>query len=166
MAQIPQGAIPSFVKGMYVVNLRELTVEWGHCDPAGIVFHPRFIEYFDWCCSLLLEKATGLTKAQLKPTYGLAGIPIIDMEVRFLAPVSYNDRIKIFSTFSEISRSSFVIRHCLLNGETTAVECSQTRIWCTADPDNPHKLKACAIPEDVVAKFKLSGASVQGARPV
>jgi 4-hydroxybenzoyl-CoA thioesterase len=160
MAHDPQNAIPSFVKGMYAVNLRELTVEWGHCDPAGIVFHPRFIEYFDWCCSLLLEKATGLTKAQLKPAHGLAGIPIIDMEVRFLAPVSYNDRIKIFSTFSEVSRSSLVIRHCLLNGATTAVECSQTRVWCTADPEYPKKLKASAIPEILVAKFKLPGASV------
>lgn len=160
MVHDPQNAIPSFVKGMYVINLRELTVEWGHCDPAGIVFHPRFIEYFDWCCSLLLEKATGLTKAQLKPAHGLAGIPIIDMEVRFLAPVSYNDRIKIFSTFSEVSRSSLVIRHCLLNGGTTAVECSQTRVWCTADPDDPKKLKASAIPEILVAKFKLPGTSV------
>jgi 4-hydroxybenzoyl-CoA thioesterase len=165
MAQGSQGAIPSFVKGMHVVNLRELTVEWGHCDPAGVVFHPRFIEYFDWCCALLLEKATGLTKAQLGPAYGLAGIPIVDMEVRFLAAVSYNDRIKIFSTFSELRRSSFVVRHCLLNGETTAVECVQTRVWCTADPDNPHKLKACAIPEVLVAKFKLPGAS-EGTRLV
>jgi 4-hydroxybenzoyl-CoA thioesterase len=26
---------------------RQLTVEWGDCDPAGIVFNPRFFEYFD-----------------------------------------------------------------------------------------------------------------------
>ena len=26
---------------------RQLTVEWGLCDPAGIVFNSRFFEYFD-----------------------------------------------------------------------------------------------------------------------
>ena len=26
------------------VHVRELVVEWGHCDPAGIVFHPRYFE--------------------------------------------------------------------------------------------------------------------------
>ena len=26
---------------------RQLTIEWGHCDPAGIVFNSRFFEFFD-----------------------------------------------------------------------------------------------------------------------
>jgi hypothetical protein len=26
--------IPDFVKGDYIVNLRDITVEWSHCDPA------------------------------------------------------------------------------------------------------------------------------------
>ncbi len=37
----------------------DLVMEWGHCDPAGIIFHPLFIEYFDWSCRVLFEKAAG-----------------------------------------------------------------------------------------------------------
>ena len=38
----------------YLVNRRVFTIEWGLCDPAGIVFNPRF-EFFDWgtwACSM------------------------------------------------------------------------------------------------------------------
>jgi 4-hydroxybenzoyl-CoA thioesterase len=30
------------------VNRRQFMIEWGHCDPAGIVFNSRFFEFFDW----------------------------------------------------------------------------------------------------------------------
>lgn len=146
--------IPEFVNSDYLVNKRELTVEWGHCDPAGIVFHPRFIEYFDWCCVLLLEKATGFTKSELGSVYGLAGIPIVDLQVRFLDVVSYDDRVQIYSTASELKRSSFVIRHCLVKRSSVAVECVQTRVWCISNPRDPKRLKAGAIPEEIVGKLR------------
>src|SRR6266850_2437331 len=60
---------PDLVTGEYFISRRDVVVEWGHCDPAGIVFHPRFIEYFDWCCVLLLESATGMTKAEMGKVY-------------------------------------------------------------------------------------------------
>ena len=62
---------PDYVGGEFVVNRRDLVVEWGHCDPAGIVFHPRFIEYFDWSSVALIEATTGLTQTELKAKYGL-----------------------------------------------------------------------------------------------
>lgn len=30
---------------MYV-NRRRVTIEWGDCDPAGIVFYPRYFAMF------------------------------------------------------------------------------------------------------------------------
>jgi 4-hydroxybenzoyl-CoA thioesterase len=146
--------IPDFVKGEFIVNRRDLTVEWGHCDPAGIVFHPRFIEYFDWSCALLLEKATGKKKSELGKAYSFAGFPIVDLQAKFLAPVAYGDDVQIYSTVSALKRSSFEIRHCLTKNGEPAVECTQARVWCVADPADPKKLKASAIPEDVVAKLK------------
>src|SRR5215471_16262682 len=40
-----------------LVYRRQFTVEWGHCDPAGIVFNSRFFEYFDWSAWQLFEAA-------------------------------------------------------------------------------------------------------------
>ena len=40
---------------------RQLTIEWGQCDPAGIVFNARFFEMFDISTWLLFETALGVT---------------------------------------------------------------------------------------------------------
>lgn len=147
-------AVPVFVKGEFKVSRRDLTVEWGHCDPAGIVFHPRFIEYFDWSCVVLFEQVAGCNKTELGRRFGFAGFPIIDLNTKFLKPIRYDDQVQIFSTVTSLKKSSFEIRHCLTKGEVVAVECTQTRVWCVADPSDPKKLKSSPIPDELVALLK------------
>ena len=48
-----------------LVSRRQLTVEWSHCDPAGIVFNSRFFEYFDWGTWTLFEIALGVRPPDL-----------------------------------------------------------------------------------------------------
>lgn len=146
--------IPEFVKGEFKVSRRDLTVEWGHCDPAGIVFHPRFVEYFDWSCVVLFESVAGCNKTELGERFGFAGFPIIDLNCKFLKPISYDDRVQVFTTIASLKKSSFEIRHCLTKGEVVAVECIQTRVWCIADPLNPKKLKSSPIPEELTTLLR------------
>ena len=61
-----------------LVYHRRFPIEWGHCDPAGIVFNSRFFEFFDWSTWLLFEQALGVRPADLGPTYGIMGIPLVD----------------------------------------------------------------------------------------
>jgi 4-hydroxybenzoyl-CoA thioesterase len=143
-------AVPEFVRGEFKVSRRELTVEWGHCDPAGIVFHPRFIEYFDWSCVVLFEQAAGCNKTELGRRFGFAGFPIIDLNTKFLKPIRYDDRVQIYSTITSLRKSSFELRHCLTKDDVVAVECTQTRVWCVADSADPKKLKSSPVPEEVV----------------
>ena len=42
---------------------RQLTIEWGQCDPAGIVFNSRFFEMFDFSTWMLFEAALGVKRA-------------------------------------------------------------------------------------------------------
>ena len=57
-------------------NRKEIQVEWGDCDPAGIVYYPRFFEMFDSCTNALFE-SVGFKKQEVLKAYGLAGIPTI-----------------------------------------------------------------------------------------
>lgn len=148
--------VPEFVKSEFKVSRREVTVEWGHCDPAGIVFHPRFIEYFDWSCVVLFENSARCNKTELGERFGFAGFPIVDLTAKFLKPVRYDDRVQIFSTITSLRKSSFEIRHCLMLENVSAVECSQTRVWCVSDPANPKRLKSAPVPDDLVALLKRS----------
>ena len=71
---------------------RKLTVEWGHCDPAGIVFNPRLFEFFDWSTALLLRAALGVDKADMLSAYGVAGIPLVDVARHFPAALAITAR--------------------------------------------------------------------------
>ncbi len=135
-----------------LVNRHTIRVEWGDCDPAGIVYFPRYVEYFDSCTAHLFE-AAGLPKHQMLKTYVMAGYPMVDLKVRFLIPSSFGDDVVVESTISEWRRSSFGVKHRLFRGEDLAVEGIETRVWTVHDPDKPGGLKSQAVPEDVKARF-------------
>lgn len=134
-------------------NTRHLTVEWGHCDPAGIVFNPRFFEFFDWSTAVLLEAATGLDKAAMIARHDMVGIPLVETRAAFHAPARFGDRIAIASTVVGLKRSSFAVRHRLTRGDLLCVEGEETRVWAGRHPDDPARLKGQAIPEAVAARL-------------
>ena len=47
------------------VSRRTFVIEWGLCDPAGIVFNSRFFEMFDQATWLLFERALVVPRAEL-----------------------------------------------------------------------------------------------------
>ena len=135
------------------VSRRKIRIEWGDCDPAGIVYFPRYVEYFDSCTVSLFETA-GLPKPKMLKDFQMAGYPMVDLHVRFLIPSTFGDDVMVESTISEFKRSSFLVNHRLLRGEALAVEAVETRVWTVYDPDKPGALKSQAIPEEVKARFR------------
>ncbi len=132
---------------------RQLTVEWGQCDPAGIVFNSRFFEIFDVSTWMLFEAALGVTAHKLAETFDIIGIPLVDARANFLRPAKFGDLIEVASRVSEFRRSSFDVEHRLSVGGELAVEGSETRVWATRDKIAPDKIHAVAIPADVIARF-------------
>ena len=135
------------------VNRRQFMIEWGHCDPAGIVFNSRFFEFFDWGTWTLFEAALGVKPHELGPTYGIMGIPLVDAGARFLAPARFGDVVELTSRVSEFRRSSFDVEHQLLVHGALAVEGKETRVWAARDAVDPSKIKSQPIPAEVTARF-------------
>jgi len=138
---------------MYV-NRREVTIEWGDCDPAGIVFFPNYLKYFDAATNTLLLAALGLNKYEMIQKFGIVGIPLVDVGARFFIPSVFGEVVTVESTVAEIRRSSFRMQHRLLKGEAVAVEGFETRVWTGRDPDDPQRLKSRPIPEEVRARLQ------------
>ena len=134
-------------------NTRSVQIEWGHCDPAGIVFNPRFFEYFDWSTALLFERALGMTKPTMLEQYGAAGIPLVETRAKFLRPCRYGETVEITSTVERLGRSSFDVEHRIHNGGALAVEGFETRVWTGRDPADPSRMMAIPLPADIVAKL-------------
>ena len=135
------------------VNRRVIRIEWGDCDPAGIVYFPRYIEYFDACTAHLFEAALGMTKHAMLEAYGMAGFPMVDLNARFLIPSVFGDDVTVESSVESFGRSSFKVRHRLLRGGDLAVEVLETRVWTAYDPAAPGKLKSLPVPDEVRAKL-------------
>jgi 4-hydroxybenzoyl-CoA thioesterase len=135
------------------VARRQFTIEWGHCDPAGIVFNGRFFEFFDWGTWALFEMALGVRPADLAGVFGIIGIPLVDASARFIAPARFGDVVELSSQVREFRRSSFDIEHRLTVHGALAVEGLETRVWATRHADDPLQIKAQPVPEDVIARF-------------
>jgi 4-hydroxybenzoyl-CoA thioesterase len=136
------------------VYRRQFTVEWGHCDPAGIVFNSRFFEFFDWNAWLMIEAALGVRPSDLASHFGIAGIPLVEVKARFLHPAKFNDVAEVSSQVSDFGRSSFQVQHRLFIGRELAVEGSERRVWAGTDPRDPAKLKGVPIPAEVIERFR------------
>jgi 4-hydroxybenzoyl-CoA thioesterase len=138
-----------------LVYRRRFTVEWGHCDPAGIVFNSRFFEFFDWSSWLLFETALGVRPNEIATTFGIVGIPLVDAKARFLKPAQFNDVADIASEVSEFRRSSFDVAHRLYVRGELAVEGRETRVWAVRDAADPAKIRSHPVPDAVMARFRV-----------
>lgn len=132
-------------------NTRRVRIEWGDCDPAGIIYYPRYFEIFDASTAMLFERALGMNKFQQLEKLHFSGHPLVRTRARFLKPTRFGDDVTVESTI-KFGRSSFEVEHKLsLDGEV-CVECSEKRVWVARDASD--KLKSQPIPEAVLAKFR------------
>jgi len=134
------------------VNRREVQIQWGDCDPANIVYYPRYFAMFDDSTSIMFE-ASGFSKQDLVHKYGLVGIPMVDTRAKFYIPSTYGDWITIETRIESIKRSSFEVKHNVYKGDALAIEGFETRVLVGRDPVNPDKLKSAPFPAEMVAKF-------------
>jgi 4-hydroxybenzoyl-CoA thioesterase len=137
-------------------NSRKVRIEWGDCDPAGIIFYPRYLAFFDASTSALIERALGMTKAQYLKAYDFSGHPLVNVECRFLIPTRFGDDVIIHSEISALRRSSFDLRHRIEKNGAVAVEASETRVWVRGDPRSG-TMKSAPLPPVVVERLSQDG---------
>ena len=135
-----------------LTNRRTIHIEWGDCDPAQIVHYPRYLAYFDACTAGLFEKV-GLPKRQMLKTYGIIGIPLVDLRASFIAPSRFSDTVVVESEITDWRRSSFCVRHRLFNRNVLAVECFEIRVWAAASEADPERIESKPVPREVIEMF-------------
>jgi 4-hydroxybenzoyl-CoA thioesterase len=133
-----------------LVNRRTLRIEWGQCDPAGIVFYPQYLIIFDTSTGWLFER-TGLTPSAMRKKYGIVGMPIIEVGARFTAACRFDDEIVVESEVGEWGRSSFTVRHRILKEGELALDGFEKRVWAAPHPDRAGAIKAQPTPPEIIA---------------
>ena len=139
-------------------NSRTTRIEWSDCDPAGIVFYPRYFEMFDISTTVLIERALGMNKIDYLKAYRFAGHPLVETRAKFRIPRRFGDTVEIATAITACGRSSFSIEHRLTTKDGgLAVEGSETRVWVVRQPDDPARITSQPMPAEVVARLTHGG---------
>ena len=126
-------------------------VQFGDCDPAGIVFFPNFSRWMDEA-SLAFFMACGIPPwRELVKTRGIIGTPLLEIHTRFSRPATYGETIEIQTTVEDWAAKTFRHRHVVKRGNTVLCEGTEVRAFCIRDPANPDRIKAIAVPQDIKA---------------
>lgn len=139
-----------------MISRREHVIEWGQCDAAGIVFYPQYYVMFDACTSLLFERA-GWPRGSMFREFDIHGLPLVETSAKYSFPLRFGDHVTIETRVAEWKRTSFVVRHDILKDGKAAVEGTEIRVWAGRHPDDPARMKAMPIPEEVVRRLSADG---------
>lgn len=87
-----------------------------HCDPAHIVFYPRYFEMLNDCVEALFATMPGHTFADM---HADRAVPTARIETEFLTPSRLGDKLEFTLTFPRVGRSSLHTRFiATCDGET------------------------------------------------
>jgi 4-hydroxybenzoyl-CoA thioesterase len=128
-----------------------VNVQFGDCDPAGIVFYPNFQRWMDEASLAFFMQCGVPPWRELVKTRGIVGTPLLEVTTRFVAAVTYAETLDIETWIEEWRAKVFVQRHRMRRGETLICEGIETRAFVRRDADDPGRLRAIPIPDDIKA---------------
>ena len=129
----------------------KIDVQFGDCDPAGIVFFPNFSKWMD-AASLNFFMSHGVAPwRELVKTTGIIGAPLLEISTRFFKPATYGETLEIQTEVTEWRAKVFIQQHIVMRGETLLCEGTETRAFCVRDPATD-RIRAIEIPADIKAK--------------
>ena len=129
----------------------DVLVNFGDCDPAGIVFFPNFSRWMD-AASLNFFVACGVPVwSELVKTTGIIGTPVLEINVKYVSPAKYGETIRISTSIAEWREKVFVQKHVVTRGDTLLCEGTDVRAFVTKHPNDPDRIKAIPVPADIKA---------------
>jgi 4-hydroxybenzoyl-CoA thioesterase len=125
-----------------------IMVEWGDCDPAGIVYYPAYYRWMDQA-TFRMFRAAGLTRDHLVNGQWTEGTPLVETKCAFKRASEHGEQLTVRSHISRWGTASFTVSHVFVNeaGEVAA-EGYEIRIWARKDGD-ARTLKSVPIPDGV-----------------
>ena len=110
---------------------RLIQIEFNHCDPAGIVFYPRYFEMTNSVVENFFADVVGRSFAQM---HGAAqnGVPTVAIEASFIAPSRLGDKVLFSIEVLKVGRSSVAVRITGACGGEDRMRAELTLVWIDA----------------------------------
>jgi len=133
------------------VVIYSLRVEFGDCDPAGIVWFPNFFRWIDAASRHFFVQRGVPPWTVTHATLGIIGTPVVDTHARFVKTASYGDTLEIHTCIAEWRSKSFVQRYQVMRGGDLIMECDEVRIFAVRRAGPETGIQAVPIPPSIRA---------------
>ena len=111
---------------------RDIRIEFSHCDPAGIVFFPRYFEMINSVVENFFRERLGHPFERITMIEG-HGVPTVHLETDFRAPSRLGDLVRFTLTVSGLGRASLDLHHRAAMGGELRLEARQRIVWIGRD---------------------------------
>lgn len=109
---------------------RPQKVQFKHCDPAGIVFYPRYFEMINDTVEAFFEEVLHWPFEEIHPE---AAVPTAAFNVAFKAPCRHGDRLVFTLDVEKTGRSSLTLKIEALCGGEVRLSAVQTLVRVDGD---------------------------------
>jgi 4-hydroxybenzoyl-CoA thioesterase len=125
---------------------RIIQIEFNHCDPAGIVFYPRYFEMTNSVVENFFADEVGRSFAHMHTDGRHNGVPTVHIEADFIAPSRLGDKVAFTLVVRKLGGSSVGVEITGRMGEEMRLRAHLTLVWI----DN---MKAARWPEAMRARL-------------
>ncbi len=134
--------------------MTERPVEWGDCDPAGIVWYPNYYRWMDGAFQELAASC-GFSQQSLRESQGLIGTPLVDTGCQFFSTAVHGDRLSIAVRIERIGGASLRLGYRFAIGERKTADGFEVRVFSRPKPGGAlGEIEAAEIPGEARARLK------------
>ena len=126
-------------------------VQWGDCDPAGIIFYPTYFRWMDAASWAFIE-SVGYGPGRMHAEH--RAMPLVSAECQFLSPAKHGDHCEVRSRIARFGGKSFAVAHDIVRDDGTALARGlETRVWGVYESGPGSRMKGETISEALKALF-------------
>jgi YbgC/YbaW family acyl-CoA thioester hydrolase len=138
-----------------VVAIFPVQLQWGDCDPAGIIFYPTYFRWFDAATWGMFAQA-GYHAKRMRAEH--RALPLVAADCEFRNPAEQEDLCEVRSRIARWGGKSFTVRHEVVQivrkDGTLLATGSETRVWGRYEDGPGSPMKGQTISEELKALFR------------
>lgn len=124
---------------------RLIQIEFNHCDPAGIVFYPRYFEMTNSVVENFFADVVGRSFAEMHGAGG-SGVPTAALSAEFLSPSRLGDKVLFSLIVEKVGRTSLGLIIEGSMGEELRMRARFTLVWV-------ENMRPSSWPDDMRARL-------------
>ena len=109
---------------------RPIQIEFNHCDPAGIVFYPRYFEMISSVAENFFKDVAGRSYASMIATR--QGVPAARIETNFHVPSRLGEVLDFRLKITRLGATSITFE-ITAQGGTNRLTCLLTLVWISPE---------------------------------